>query len=97
MLWMPRGADCNPLGSYVWDSIKEGLKRTPKESYYLLEKLGAIPMRAIEELRAHHKWVRKVAKACRSAPKRLRRVSENGGNEIKETMAQGETKRGQWK
>ena len=45
--------------------------------------LEATLLRAIEELRADHEWVRKVAKACRSAPKRLRRVSENGGNEIK--------------
>ena len=80
---MSKGADCNPLDFFARDSIKEALKRTPKESYYTLKKLEATLLHTIEELRADHEWVRKVAKACRSAPKRLRRVSENGGNEIK--------------
>ena len=81
--WMPKGADCNPLDLFARDSIKEALERTPKESYGALKKLEATLLHAIEELRADHEWVRKAAEAYRSAPKRLRWLSENGGNEIK--------------
>ena len=83
MPWMPKGADCSPLDFFVWDSVKEELKRTPKESRNTLRKLEATLLHTVEKLRGDPDWVRKLRKACRSVPKRMRWVVNTGGLEIK--------------
>ena len=94
---MPRGADRSPLDFFALDCIKEARRRTPKGSYDTVQKLRATLLRAIEEQRAAHVWVRKVAKARRSVPQRLRRVSENGGKGIRGEPWRAAKKKGQWK
>ena len=79
---MPKGADCNPLDFFVWNSEQTSLNNTPKGTRDKLPKLQATLVRVINELRADPGWVGKVKKACESAPKRMRWVASNGGRQI---------------
>ena len=78
----PKDADCNPLDFFVWNSVKEGLKRSPAETRDTFPELSIARVRIITEVRGGTEGSKTAALACKSAPKRDRRVVDNGRRRI---------------